>query len=127
MSKEWYDSVTEKIISSAYEVANHLGPGYLEKVYHNALLCELRSRGFKLDSEVEAKVFYKGNEVGLYYIDILVEGRVILELKAVSNLAHCHKAQILNYLNATNLNLGILLNFGSPHVQVQRVVHNYPY
>ena len=113
MSKEWYDHVTKQIISAAYEVSNHLGSGYLEKVYQNSLLIELAERGFKVDSEVEVKVFYKGSEVGLYFIDILVEDRIVLELKAVSCLGNAHKAQLLNYLHATKLNLGLLLNFGS--------------
>lgn len=127
MSKEWYDDLTEKVIAAAYEVSNHLGCGYLERVYHNALLCELSAMGLSVKSEVEARVVYKGQEVGLYYIDILVEDRVILELKSVNFLVNAHKAQLINYLHATGLNLGLLFNFGSPHVQVQRVVHNYPY
>ncbi len=112
--------LTQNIIGAAYEVHNVLGRGFLEKVYQNALAEELRLRGYRVEIEVKIPVYYKETLVGDYYADILVEGRIIVELKALNALTSQHEAQLLNYLKATGLKVGLLLNFGSQRVQVKR-------
>lgn len=119
------DQITEKIIGCAYRVSNDLGAGFLEKVYHNALLIELREAGLATRSEHPINVFYKGRIVGEYYADILVDDLVLVELKAVSALDSIHQAQCLNYLKATGLSVCLLLNFGKPKVEVRRIVRNF--
>lgn len=113
-------SLTESIIGAAYEVHNILGAGFLEKVYQNALVKELRLRGHQAEPEMKIPVYYKEELVGDYFADILVEGRIILELKALSGLTKEHEAQLLNYLKATGHKLDLLLNFGASRVQVKR-------
>ena len=115
-------ALTQEIIGAAFEVHNVLGPGFLEKVYRNALTNELKLRGHRADVEVQIPVYYKDNIVGEYYADVLVEGRVILELKALSTLNSQHEAQLLNYLKATNHKIGLLLNFGTKRVQIKRKI-----
>ena len=99
-----------------------LGPGFLEKVYENALLIELKSQGLRAENQVPIKVQYKGNEVGEYYADIVVENQVILELKAVDSLQKIHEAQLLNYLKATGYKVGLLVNFTHPKAEIKRFV-----
>ena len=113
-------ALTQEIIGAAFEVHNVLGPGFLEKVYRNALLEELKIRGYQAELEVQIPVRYKGELVGDYFADILVENRVILELKALNALNSEHEAQLLNYLKATNHKIGLLINFGTRRVQVKR-------
>jgi GxxExxY protein len=113
--------VTEKVIGCAYKVSNALGCGFLEKVYENALAHELRKAGFRVDQQERVKVFYDGVEVGYYDADLIVEGKLIIEVKALRTLEDSHKAQCLNYLKATGNRLGLLINFGSPRVEVRRV------
>ena len=103
---------TEKIIKCFYETYNVLGYGFLEKVYENALLKELKANGFKCENQKEISVSYKGDKVGKYYADILVDNEIILELKATESLCQEHEYQLINYLKATNIELGLLLNFG---------------
>ena len=103
---------TEKIIKCFYETYNVLGYGFLEKVYENALLKELVASGFKCESQKKISVSYKGDKVGEYYADILVDNEIILELKATESLCEEHEYQLINYLKATNIELGLLLNFG---------------
>jgi GxxExxY protein len=112
--------LTEKIIGAAFEVHNTLGAGFLEKVYQNALVKELKLRGYQAEPEVKIPVYYKDELVGDYSADILVEGRIILELKALSDLASEHEAQLLNYLKATSFKVGLLINFGTNRVQIKR-------
>jgi GxxExxY protein len=114
--------LTESIIGAAFEVHNVLGPGFLEKVYRNALLKELLVRGHGAEAEVKIPVYYKGESVGDYYADVLVDERVILELKALAGLTGEHEAQLLNYLKATGLKIGLLLNFGTRKVQIKRKI-----
>jgi GxxExxY protein len=118
------NEITEKVIGCAFKVANTLGCGFLEKVYQNALAHELRKNGFKVERK-ELQVFYDGIVVGEYAVDLLVEGCVLLELKAVKALDEVHSAQCMNYLKATGLKICLLLNFGAPRLQVKRVVHNF--
>lgn len=113
--------LTEKIIGCAYRVANSLGPGFLEKVYENALAHEIRKLGLFAEQQKRVDVIYDGISVGYYDADIFVEGLVIVEVKAVRALEDAHKAQTLNYLKATGLRLGLLINFGAARVEVKRV------
>ena len=113
--------ITEKIIKAAYKVHNVLGFGFLEKVYQNALIIELRKTGLNVLSERPIAVYYENEVVGEYVADIIVEGKVILELKAVKELIEIHEVQLVNYLKATGVEVGLLINFG-PSVQVKRKV-----
>jgi len=117
--------ITEKVLASFYEVYNTLGYGFLERVYQNALYKELGRRGLKVEAQKEIKVFYKGEEVGTYFADILVENKVILELKSVDNLVPVHETQLLNYLKATDIEIGLLLNFGSKPVFIRKIFSDY--
>lgn len=107
-----HSDVTAKIIAAFYKVYNTLGWGFLEKVYHNALAIELKEQGLSATPKAQIKVYYQGIEVGEYFADFLVEGCVIVELKSVERLAEEHHAQLLNYLRATDIDIGLLLNFG---------------
>lgn len=114
--------LTESIIGAAFEVHNVLGAGFLEKVYQNALIKELKQRGHKAEAEVNIPIYYKGELVGSYSADILVDEKIILELKALSNLTGEHEAQLINYLKATGYKIGLLLNFGTRKVQIKRKI-----
>jgi GxxExxY protein len=114
--------ISERVIGCAYAVGNELGPGFLETVYENALCFELKRQGIEIERQVPLDVRYKGEMVGKYFADILVERRLLLELKSVSSLASEHKAQVINYLKATGLSVGLLINFGKPRTEIQRVV-----
>ena len=118
-----YKEITDKIISAFYKVYNSLGYGFLEKVYENALIIELKDRGMVAVPQAQIQVFYKGNTVGEYYADIVVEDKIIVEIKAARDLAPENEAQLLNYLKATDMEVGLLLNFG-PEPQVKRKVFN---
>jgi len=118
------NAITYAINGAVFEVNRILGEGYLEKVYENALLLELKKHGIQAQSQVPIKVFYKGEVAGEYYADIIVEGKVILELKAVESLDRLHAAQLLNYLKGTGFSVGLLINFRSPKAQIKRVVNN---
>ncbi len=107
-----HSQLTQSIISCFYHVYNELGFGFLEKVYEKALLIELRSRGLQCDAQCPISVFYKDERVGNYFADIIVEGKVIVELKAASWLAEEHECQLINYLKATEIEVGLLMNFG---------------
>ena len=119
-----YDYLTEKIIKAAYKVHNVLGKGFLEKVYQNAMFIELIDMGLSVDMEMPLEVFYKGHKVGSFYADLIVEDEIIVELKAVENLAKVHEVQLVNYLNATKNDTGLLINFGDK-VEVKRKFRNY--
>jgi GxxExxY protein len=105
-----------------YEVFKQLGCGFLENVYENALLIELRSAGLHAVSQVAIKVHYKDAVIGEYVADILVEDKVVLELKAQQKLAKAHEAQLLNYLKATGISVGMLINFSYPRATIRRLV-----
>ena len=120
------NDITYAINGAVFEVNKVLGPGFLEKVYENALLIELKKRGLKAQSQVPIKVFYKENVVGEYITDILVEGKVIVELKTVEAIDKIHEAQLLNYLKATGIRVGILVNFKHPKAEIKRMVLNLP-
>ena len=111
--------LTNKIICSSYNVHNILGAGFLEKVYENALCLELKSLGLNVEQQAPVKIDYKGQLVGEYFADMLVDGKVILELKAVEALGPIHEIQLKNYLRGSQVELGLLLNFGKK-VDVRR-------
>ena len=115
--------ITEKIIAAFYQVYNILGHGFLEKVYQNAMEIELKSRGLTVVPQAPIPVYYVGHLVGEYYADFLVEGCVIVELKAAEAIASEHHAQLLNYLKATVIDIGLLLNFG-PQPEVRRKIYD---
>ena len=118
-----YPDLSYRIMEAVYEVHNQLGPGYTENIYENALVQELRSRGITCERQRTVPVLYKGQRVGTYRLDLLVEGKIIVEIKAVSAITDVSKAQLLAYLKATNLRLGILVNFGTARVTYQRIVN----
>jgi len=118
-----FNKVTELVIGCAYRVGNTLGSGFLEKVYENALVVELRNANVPLSQQHAMKVTYCGEIVGEYIADILVADRVIVEIKALQRLEKIHMAQCLNYLRALNLRIGLLINFGAPSVEIKRVVN----
>ena len=116
------NEITYQINGAVYEVNSVLGIGFLEKVYEKALLYELISRGLKAESQVPITVKYKGEMVGDYFADIVVENQIIIELKAVDKLQKVHEAQILNYLKATGFKIGLLVNFTHPKAEIKRFV-----
>jgi GxxExxY protein len=107
-----YKEKTELIINAFYKVYNRLGYGFLERVYHNAFLIELRNIGFNVKSEYPIKVIYEGVEVGDYFADIIVDDCIIIENKAAETLREDHEYQLINYLKATEMEVGLLFNFG---------------
>jgi|GEM_PF-220236 len=113
------DELTKAIIGCAYKVHNALGPGFLEKVYENAMRIELEKLGLAVKQQQPVKVIYDGHFVGQYYADLWVNERIVIELKAVRAIAKEHEVQLVNYLTATRLDVGLLLNFGSS-VEVKR-------
>jgi GxxExxY protein len=114
--------LTYQINGAVYEVNKVLGGGFLEKVYENALLVELRKRGLKAEAQVPITVKYKNEIVGDYFADIIVDGQVILEIKAIESLSRIHEAQLLNYLKATGYRVGLLINFTHPKAVIKRFV-----
>jgi GxxExxY protein len=120
------NEITYAIRGAVFEVNRILGSGFLEKVYENALIFELRDRGLDAEGQVPLKVYYKENVVGEYFADILVEDQVIVELKAVEALEKIHEAQLLNYLRATGIRVGLLVNMKHPKAEVKRMVLDLP-
>jgi GxxExxY protein len=116
------NDLTYEINAAIFEVNRKLGPGFLEKVYENALLFELGERGLEAQNQVPIKVYYKCKEVGEYYPDLIVDNKVIVEIKAIDSLQKIHEAQILNYLKATGFEVGLLVNFTYPKAQIRRFV-----
>ncbi len=107
-----HQEITEKIIGAFYSVNNSLGFGFLEKVYENAMVLELKFLGLKVEKQKNIKVYYRGEEVGDYFADLIVNDSVIIELKAADSLCEEHEMQLINYLRATNIEIGLLMNFG---------------
>ncbi len=114
------EKLTEMIIGCSYTVHNILGQGFLEKVYENSLYMELSRKGLSVKQQIPIEVYYDDVIVGEYTADLLVEDKILIELKAVQNLCKEHEVQLVNYLNATGLDIGLLINFGSKSVQVKR-------
>ena len=115
-----HEQITKSVIGCAFEVINELGAGFLESVYEQALLLALRQKGLSAIAQHPVKVMFRGECVGDFYADIFVEEKVIVELKTVKTIAPEHQAQIINYLNATGIEVGLLINFGNPKLEYKR-------
>ena len=118
-----FEDITREIIGAAFEVYKVLGYGFLEKVYENALRIELQLRALKVESQKPIRISYKGDSVGDYIADILVEEKVIVELKAEKEYNAKHEALLINYLKATGLKVGLLINFGEDKCKPKRLVY----
>jgi GxxExxY protein len=117
--------LSEAVIGAAYKVANALGYGFLEKVYENALVIELRKSGLEVAQQVPMTVYYEGVVVGDYFADLFVAGELVVELKVARAIDDRHVAQLLNYLKACRKRVGLLINFGGTKVEVRRLVNGY--
>ncbi len=121
---EELDKLAEQIVGSAYQVHKNLGPGVLERFYRDSMVIELEDRGLKVDKEVQFPVFYNGRRLdGHYVIDIVVEDKIVVELKTVEELSKLHKAQLNTYLKICRCRLGILINFNTTVVEIKRVLN----
>ena len=119
------EKLIKTIIDCAYNVRLQLGPGFLESVYKNALVLELKKHDIDCESEYPVNVFYDDTVVGEFRIDLIVEKTVIVELKAVNNLMSAHEVQLVNYLTATEVDNGLLINFGAPKLEIKRKYRLY--
>ena len=119
------EDLIKQIIQCAYNVRMKLAAGFLESVYRNALLIELNDKGLKVDNEVPINVYYNNVIVGEFRADIVVENTVILELKATQYLSPVHEAQLVNYLTATDIEHGLLINFGGEKIEIKRKYKTY--
>ncbi len=115
-----FEDLTREILGCCFEVSNELGIGFSEEVYEKSLMVALHQKGLEAQRQVEINVFFRGEKVGTFYADVIVEGKIILELKAVTSLINAHTAQLLNYLKASNLQVGLLINFGNTKVEHRR-------
>ena len=116
--------VTDKVLKAFFKVYNTLGDGFAERVYENALAIELKKLGLKVDQQLNITVYYEGEVVGEYVADVVVDGVVMLELKAMRTLTEDHEAQLLNYLKATPMEVGLLLNFGEKPEHRRKIFDN---
>jgi GxxExxY protein len=121
-----HEGLTRQVIGAAYTVYNELGSGFLESVYEKCMAIELRDAGHDVLTQHPIKVQYKGHVVGEFFADLYIDGRVIAELKAVRTLLPVHEAQLVNYLRATGIDVGILLNFADAKVEVRRKLRTLP-
>ena len=119
------NKISQRVIGCAFEVSNTLGAGFLENVYEKALCVELERKGLSFYRQKPVVVKYKGVLVGEYVTDIIVEDSLLLELKAVSAMSGAYEAQLMNYLKATGLSFGLLLNFGKPKLGIKRMIWNH--
>lgn len=117
--------ISERVIGCAFAVSNDLGVGFQENVYENALTVEMHAEGLEFEQQKPLKVVCRNNVVGNYIADFVVENRLIVELKALSQLPSQHDAQVMNYLKATGMSVGLLLNFGTARIGVKRLVNDY--
>ena len=120
--RENTESISRRVIGCAFEVSNKLGAGFLETVYENALCVELEDQGLSFERQKPLIVPYKGRVVGNYVADLVVGEKLLVELKALSHLTSDHEAQVLNYLRATGIGVGLLLNFGTSRLGIRRLV-----
>jgi len=123
MGKLIYEEITGKILGAAFEVWKVLGYGFLEKVYENALGEELKRTNLTFHQQFAIDVFYKNQNIGHYVTDLLIDGKVIAEIKAEKEYNPRHEAQLLNYLKATGVSVGLLLNFGARKCHFKRLIH----
>lgn len=119
-----HSEITSEIIKAFYKVYNTLGYGFLEKVYENALAFELERTGLRVETQLPIKVYYNEREVGEYFADILVENKVIIEVKTAAAIDKTHESQLLNYLKATKIEVGLILNFGQKAEYKRKVFAN---
>jgi GxxExxY protein len=119
-----HEQLTDQILKCFFKVHNYLGTGFLEKVYENALMIELRDSGLECYNQQRIKVYYNEKIVGDYYADIIVENKVILEIKIAEEIIPAHEAQLINYLKATKVEVGLVLNFGSKPSFSRKVLTN---
>ncbi|MBL7129870.1 MAG: GxxExxY protein [Candidatus Omnitrophica bacterium] len=117
-----YQDLTSDILNCAFEVHNSLGCGFLERVYEKTLIRELELRGLKLTTQKVIKIKYKDKDVGIYLADLIVENKVIVELKVVEFLSKIHKAQAINYLKASGYRVALILNFSKPRLEYKRAI-----
>jgi len=117
-----YKELAYKVVGCCLNVHSELGPGLLEQCYHNALYYELKSEGFSSGYNVPYNVFYKGEQVGEYFADLVVENKIVIELKSVKILSEVHVAQLLNYLHISKCRLGLLVNFQGRYLEWRRMV-----
>lgn len=120
-----FDPLSQRVIEAAIAVHRELGPGFLESVYESALQAALRHRGLVYEAQKEVTVYFEGEEVGVHRLDLVVEGSLVVELKAIASLEEIHFAQVRSYLKATGLHVGLLLNFNAPRLIVKRVVLDF--
>jgi len=120
-----HKEITEKIIGCAYKVYNQMGSGFLESVYEKCMMIKLKSLGLDAEAQKPIKVYYDDVIVGEFMADIIVNGSIILELKAIRKINKIHEVQLVNYLVATGQSLGLLLNFGDEKVEVKRKVKDF--
>lgn len=121
-----HEELSSEIIKAFFNVFNTLGTGFLEKVYENAMLLELRSRGINCIAQKHVKVFYTEKQVGFYIADIIAEERIIIEIKAAENICEQHEYQLINYLRATEIEVGLLLNFGKTAQFKRKIITRNP-
>ena len=121
--KTYFNALTDQIVSCAYQVGRVLGPGFLEKVYEKALTIELFQAGLKIETQKQIHVHYKEHVIGEYFADMVVEDEIIIELKATKAIESIHFAQCQNYLKATGMKLGLVINFGEEKVKIRRVAN----
>jgi len=122
-----HKALTKRIIQVVFTVHNILGSGFLEKVYENAMVIELGKAGMKVMQQYPLQVTYKGLVIGEYFADLMVEEKIILELKAVSHILPAHEVQLVNYLKATETEVGLLINFANKQVEVRRKIQSRSY
>ena len=121
--KVLYPDLSYRMMDAVFEVHNQLGPGFTENIYERALIFELEKMGIAYEVQKQIEIIYKGQKLGDYRLDLVVEGKIILELKAVASLNDLFKQQLLSYLRATDLKLGILVNFGTKRVEYTRITN----
>lgn len=122
-SQPLYSALTEVILGSCFDVMNELGVGFLESVYKNALFIAIKEKGLKIEAEKRFEVIFRGRKVGLYVADLIIEEKVIIELKCCESLLGEHQAQLINYLKVSGILVGLLVNFGKRKVEYKRLHH----
>lgn len=117
-----YEDLSHVVINIAFTVHNALGPGFTVDLYEKAFICELEERGIPYETQKVVTIHYKGKPLGTYRLDLIIDGKIIVELKAVNQLNDLFKQQLVSYLKATDMQLGLLINFGSRSVQHERII-----
>jgi GxxExxY protein len=122
-----YEELSKQILECCFEVSNELGVGFIESVYEKSLMVALRQKGISVQTQVPLKVTFRGFVVGDFFPDMIVEDKIIIELKAVDALTKVHYAQLLNYLRATRKQVGLVVNFGNPRLEYRRFDNRFTY